>query len=183
MTTEDIDFILNKCPMGLIIFDRKMHIVYRNRRSNSILNRFELPSEVTTINRNIFEAVNKGRLNELFPGEIYLTKKFDGSPSNWIFRFYVYEKTDPLIYVVIMEETISNKLNMNEIRQKFRLTRCETDIVRRVVDGRRNIEIATELDISVQTVKDHLSNIYMKTGVENRMALLRAFMQTSDIQT
>ena len=183
MTTEDIDFILNKCPMGLIIFDRKMHIVYRNRRSNSILNRFELPSEVTTINRNIFEAVNKGRLNELFPGEIYLTKKFDGSSSNWIFRFYVYEKTDPLIYVVIMEETISNKLNMNEIRQKFRLTRCETDIVRRVVDGRRNIEIATELDISVQTVKDHLSNIYMKTGVENRMALLRAFMQTSDIQT
>ena len=183
MTSEDIDFILNKCPVGLIIFDRKMDIAYSNRRSNSILNRFELPSEVTTINKNIFEAVNRGRLNELFPGEIYLTKKFDGSPSNWIFRFYVHEKPDPLIYVVIIEETISNKLNMNEIRRKFRLTRCETDIVRRVVDGSRNIEIAEELNISVQTVKDHLSNIYMKIGVGNRMALLRTFMQTSNIQT
>jgi DNA-binding CsgD family transcriptional regulator len=82
-----------------------------------------------------------------------------------------------------MEETISDKMNMNEIRQKFRLTRCETDIARRVVDGRRNNEIAEELDISVQTVKDHLSNIYMKTGVENRMALLRSLLQTSNIQS
>ncbi|MGE5300600.1 MAG: hypothetical protein ACM3MB_06505, partial [Acidobacteriota bacterium] len=110
LTNEDIDFILNKCPIGLIVFDRRMDIVYRNKRSNSILNRFELPSEVKTINKNIFGAVNRGRLNELFPGEIYLTKKFDGSPSNWIFRFYIYEKADPLIYVVIIEETISNKL-------------------------------------------------------------------------
>jgi two-component system nitrate/nitrite response regulator NarL len=82
-----------------------------------------------------------------------------------------------------MEETISNKLDMNEIRQKFRLTRRETDIVRRVIDGRKNIEIAEEIDISEQTVKDHLSNIYMKIGVENRMALMRTLMQTSNIES
>jgi DNA-binding CsgD family transcriptional regulator len=183
MMQHDMDFILNKCPVGLIIFDRKTNIVYRNKRAGSILNRFELPPEITAINKRIFEAVDRGRLNDLFPGEIYLTKKFDGSPSNWIFRFYVYEKPDALIYVVIMEETISNKLDMNEIRQKFRLTRRETDIVRRVVDGRRNIEIAEEIDISEQTVKDHLSNIYIKTGAENRIALMRTLMQTSNIQS
>jgi DNA-binding CsgD family transcriptional regulator len=181
MMKEDIDFILNKCPVGLIIFDRKANIVYRNKRAGSILDRFELPPEITTINRRILEAVNRGSLNELFPGEIYLTKKFDGSPSNWIFRFYVYEKPDALIYVVIIEETISNKMDMNEIRRKFRLTRRETDIVRRVVDGLRNSEIAEEVAISEQTVKDHLSNIYMKIGVENRMALMRALMQTSNM--
>ncbi len=183
MTEETIDFIVNKLPIGLIIFDRKMNIVYRNRMASSILNRFELPPEITTINKRILESINRGRLNELFPGETYLAKKFDGSPSNWIFRFYVYEKPDPLIYVVIMEETISNKLDMNEIRQKFRLTRRETDIVRRVIDGRRNIEIAEEVDITEQTVKDHLSNIYMKIGVENRMALMRTLMQTSNINS
>jgi DNA-binding CsgD family transcriptional regulator len=183
MVKEDLDFILNKCPIGLIIFDRKTNIVYRNKKASSILNRFELPPEITAINNKIFEAVNRGRLNELFPGEIYLTKKFDGSPSNWVFRFYICEKPDALIYVVIIEETISNKLDMNEIRRKFRLTRRETDIVRRVADGRRNIEIAEEVDISEQTVKDHLSNIYMKTGAENRMALMRTLMQTSNIQS
>ncbi len=180
---ETIDFILNKLPVGLIIFDRKTDIIYRNKRASSVLHLFELPSEIATINKRILEAVSKGRLNELFPGETYLTKKFDGSPSNWIFRFYVYEKPDPLIYVVIMEETISNKLDMNEIRRKFRLTRREMDIVRRVIDGRRNIEIAEEIDITEQTVKDHLSNIYMKIGVENRMALMRTLMQTSNINS
>ena len=180
---EDIDFILDKLPIGLIIFDQKMKMVYRNRRANNILNRFDLPPEVTTLNKRIFDAVYRGKLNELFAGEIYLTKKFDGSPSNWVFRFYVHDKQDPRVHLVIIEETISNKLNMNEIRQKFRLTRRETDIVRRVLDGLRNIEIAGDLEISKQTVKDHLSNIYMKIGVENRMALMRILMQTSNIQT
>jgi DNA-binding CsgD family transcriptional regulator len=183
MTEETRDFILNKLPVGLIIFDRETNIVYRNNRAGSIIDRFELPSEITAISKRMFEAVNRGRLNELLPGETYLTKKFDGSPSNWIFRFYVDEKPDPLIYVVIMEETISNRLEMNEIRKKFRLTRRETYIVRRVIDGRRNIEIAEEVDIGEQTVKDYLSNIYVKIGVENRMALMRTLMQTSNIDS
>ncbi len=183
MIKEAMDFILNKCPIGLLIFDGKANIVYSNRRASSILDRFELPAEISTINKRISDAVGRGKLNELFPGEIYLTKKFDGSSSNWIFRFYVNDKPDALIYVVITEETISNKLDMNEIRQKFRLTRRETDIVRRVIDGRKNSEIAEEVDITEQTVKDHLSNIYMKIGVENRMALMRTLMQTSNMMS
>ena len=62
---------------------------------------------------------------------------------------------------------------MSGIRQRFRLTRRETDILRRVIDGSKNTEIAEELEISEQTVKDHLSNVYLKTGTENRMALMR----------
>lgn len=181
--SEDIDFILNKCPIGLIIFNRKLDIVYRNKRANIFLNRFEPPPDITTINKRIFDAIDKGRLNELFPGEIYLTKKFDGSPSNWIFRFYIYEKPNPLVYLVIIEETVSNKLDMNGIRQQYKLTRRETDILRRVLDGFRNIEIAEELEISEQTVKDHLSNIYMKIGAENRMALMRTLIHTPNMHS
>ncbi len=177
------DFILNKCPVGIMVFNRKMQVVYRNRRANSFLSRFEMPPEITAVNNRIFNEIGKGTISELFPGDIYLTRKLAGSTSNWVFRLYIYEKPYPLIYVVIMEETISNKLDMNEVRQKFRLTRRETDIVRRVIDGLRNIEIAEELGITEQTVKDHLSKIYKKIGVENRMALMRILMNTSNIQS
>lgn len=179
--SEYINFIIDRCPVGIIIFDRK-RIVYSNRKANRFLNRFELPAEMATTNRRIFNAIESGRLSELFPGEIYFAKKLDGSPSNWIFRIYVYEGPDPLVYLVILEETISNKLNMNEIRQQFRLTRRETDILKRVLDGLKNIEIADELDISQQTVKDHLSNVYEKIGVENRAGLMRTLIYAPNNQ-
>jgi DNA-binding CsgD family transcriptional regulator len=31
------------------------------------------------------------------------------------------------------------------------------------------------------TIKDHLSNMYMKIGAENRMALMRTLLQISEI--
>jgi len=174
---EYMDFILDKCPMGLIIFNRKS-IFYSNRKANSFLSRFELPAEIPSINKRIYDAIDKGQLTELFPGEICFSKKFDGSPSNWIFRIYINEKPDPIVYLVIVEETISNKIDINQTRQKFRLSRRESDVLRRVLDGHRNIEIAEELEISEQTIKDHLSSIYRKMGAENRMALMRMLLQT-----
>jgi DNA-binding CsgD family transcriptional regulator len=174
---EHMDFILDRCPMGLIIFNRKS-IFYSNRKANSFLSRFELPAEITNIKNRIYDAIDKGQLGELFPGEICFSKKFDGSPSNWIFRIYINDKPDPVVYLVIVEETISNKMDINQIRQQFRLSRRESDILRRVVDGLRNLEIAEEFQISEQTIKDHLSSIYKKIGAENRMALMRVLMQT-----
>jgi len=173
---EDLVFLINKCPVGLIIFNRKMDIIDRNKKASMFLNRFELPEEIGAVTKRLFDASERGKLNELFPGEIYITKKLDGSASNWVFRLYIQEKTDPLVYLLIFEETVSNKLDMNGIRQQFKLTRREIDILRRVLDGLTNSEIAMDIDISEQTVKDHLSNIYMKTGAKNRFTLLRLIM-------
>jgi DNA-binding CsgD family transcriptional regulator len=173
---EHIDFVLNKCPIGLLVFDRNMDIVSQNKKARLFLSRFELPSEVNAVSKRAFSAIDFGNLNELFPGEIHLTKKYEESPSNWIFRLYIYDKPNPLVYVLIIEETLSNKLNLNGIRQEFKLTRRETDMLRRVLDGLKNTDIAMDFDISEQTVKDHLSNIYMKTGAKNRFTLLRLMM-------
>jgi len=180
---DGMEFIINKCPSGLIIFDRKMHILYRNRRASMFLTRFELPEEAITVSKRVFNAAESGKLSELFPGEIYITKKLDGSTSNWVFRLYIQEKADPLVYLLIHEETVSDKLDMNGIRQRFKLTRRETDILRRVLDGSKNTEIAEELEIVEQTVKDHLSNIYLKTGTENRMALMRSLLYPLNSQS
>jgi DNA-binding CsgD family transcriptional regulator len=173
---EGMEFIINKCPVGVMIFNRKMNIIDQNKKASIFLNRFELPEEIINVTKRLFDAAEKGKLSELFPGEIYITKKLDGSASNWVFRLYIQEKVSTLVYLLIFEETVSNKVDMNGIRQQFKLTRRETDILRRVIDGSKNTEIAGELEITEQTVKDHLSNIYLKTATENRMALMRTLV-------
>lgn len=52
------------------------------------------------------------------------------------------------------------------------LTRREREIVRLVVGGASNKHVATVLDISERTVKGHLSNVFQKLGVSDRLKLV-----------
>jgi DNA-binding CsgD family transcriptional regulator len=177
-----INFIFETLPTGILILNRKIDIVYSNKQASLFLNRFEIPEEIPSVGMRIFNALDRDKFQELFPGEIIITKKFEGSPSNWLFRFAIPVKSQPIIVIYIIEDKISNKLNVNEIRQQYRLTRRETDIIRRLLDGLKNVEISNEFEIMEQTVKDHLSNIYQKMGVENRFDLIRSLVSPSHIQ-
>lgn len=53
----------------------------------------------------------------------------------------------------------------------FGLTRRELDIVRAVVDGCTNREIAERSSISENTVKSHIAHIFNKLGASNRVEL------------
>jgi DNA-binding NarL/FixJ family response regulator len=48
----------------------------------------------------------------------------------------------------------------------------EEDVVRCVVSGMRNAEIARELEITEETVKTHLNRIFRKLGVRDRVELV-----------
>lgn len=51
------------------------------------------------------------------------------------------------------------------------LTQREMKIVTHIIAGEANREIAVALDITVNTVKRHLSNIYDKSGMSTRVEL------------
>ena len=53
------------------------------------------------------------------------------------------------------------------------LSPVEEQVARLAVGGRNNVQIAEELFISRSTVKAHLSHIYVKVGVANRVELAR----------
>ncbi|MET8828248.1 response regulator transcription factor [Streptomyces sp. NPDC004610] len=48
------------------------------------------------------------------------------------------------------------------------LTARETEVLRLIASGRDNTEIATALAIGVQTVKNHVTNVFAKLGVRDR---------------
>ena len=61
--------------------------------------------------------------------------------------------------------------------QELGLTERECEVVRLLVDGLMNRELAEELNISENTVKTHVKSIYRKLEVTNRMQLIHFLKQ------
>jgi DNA-binding NarL/FixJ family response regulator len=55
--------------------------------------------------------------------------------------------------------------------QKFKITPRQHEIISKVVSGHSNREIAQQFSLSEDTVKRHLTNIFDKLGVSNRLEL------------
>lgn len=56
--------------------------------------------------------------------------------------------------------------------EKYNISERETEIIDSIVVGKTNKEIASELYISINTVKTHIKNIYRKLDVKNRIQLI-----------
>jgi DNA-binding CsgD family transcriptional regulator len=55
--------------------------------------------------------------------------------------------------------------------EKHEISKRESEVVRLICRGLSNQEISDNLFISLQTVKDHIHRIFVKTGVRNRVQL------------
>ena len=55
------------------------------------------------------------------------------------------------------------------------LTRREKQVLALMAEGKRNDEMASELFISLPTVKTHVYHIYTKLGVANRIKAVRLY--------
>lgn len=66
-----------------------------------------------------------------------------------------------------------DKLTVQETAQEYELTKRETMILQCLMQGLCNDSISDQLDISVNTIKKHILNIYRKLGIRNRVQLFK----------
>ena len=55
--------------------------------------------------------------------------------------------------------------------EKFEISKREREVIQLICKGQTNQEIGDALFISLQTVKDHIHRIFVKSGVKNRIQL------------
>lgn len=65
--------------------------------------------------------------------------------------------------------------SLEDLYQKYGISKRERQIIKEICSGKTNQEIADELFISLQTVKDHTYNIFRKVNVRNRVQLSQVF--------
>jgi DNA-binding CsgD family transcriptional regulator len=84
---------------------------------------------------------------------------------------YLRAKADRLFAPVKAEH--ATKQGVEHVLDHYGVTKRERQIVEQICLGKTNKQIADELFISLQTVKDHTHRIYSKIGINNRMQLVQ----------
>jgi DNA-binding CsgD family transcriptional regulator len=129
----------------------------------------EEESEVETLLPTIYEegTIKKRMVLRLSEGDeerkivdIEITRVFD--------RF-----NDPLGYLIIGKEVRS----LEKLHTTFDLTEREIEVVGCIINGWKTQEIAAHLNITQRTVKAHITNIYQKLGVTNRISLINMIIE------
>jgi DNA-binding CsgD family transcriptional regulator len=88
------------------------------------------------------------------------------------FLFYLLNTAMVVIYCYqATEEMAPPSLSLDDMLRRYGISKREADVLRGIYAGQTNQEIANQLFISLQTVKDHSSRIYQKTFVKNRAQL------------
>ena len=90
--------------------------------------------------------------------------------------------------MIVNENLINNSNDLKNIDKKdntikeeskkediINLTKREKQILSYLLSGKTNKEVALILDISLNTVNNHVANIYDKSGVKNRVELVNKF--------
>jgi two-component system nitrate/nitrite response regulator NarP len=60
------------------------------------------------------------------------------------------------------------------------LTPRERELLAALSEGRSNAQLAARFDISIQTVKFHLKNVYEKLGIGNRAQAVALYVSEKD---
>ena len=69
--------------------------------------------------------------------------------------------------------TNPNQDKKDFIYQKYQISKREKEVIEQICLGKSNQQIADDLFISLQTVKDHTHRIYSKIGINSRMKLVQ----------
>ena len=68
-----------------------------------------------------------------------------------------------------------NKIKIEKLFRDFNITESERLIIEKLLEGKSNKKIASEVFVSLATVKKHLVNIYRKFNIKSRMELKNIF--------
>jgi len=161
---EGLAVILNKAGLKLQISHagslEEMELLYAKHKSQLIIVN---PSFIIN-NTKTFNNIKENCKNVKWAGLVYAYH----DPK-------ILSSFDALIYISDSSETIINTVNkilaeknsQGEKSLQEKLSERETDVIKLIVTGLSNKEIAEKLNISINTVITHRKNISQKTGIKS----------------
>lgn len=110
---------------------------------------------------------------------LFLVKLHAIVPYIFIFLFLSWHLIPILFFNIYLDKYQTRTTDLEEdfeilltlFVEKFDISKREREVITLICKGLSNQEIGESLYISLQTVKDHIHHIFIKTGVKNRVQL------------
>ncbi len=101
----------------------------------------------------------------------------DSDPDEVVFTIHeVHEGRHVLDYNRVLKQADPDSF-FDAFREKYKLSKRESQIIHLIKEGNMNKEIASLLSLSVQTVETHRKNIHQKLQVSSRIELINKIHQ------
>jgi len=173
MISQDILSNIDEC---VILLDNDMKIISINDKIPEMMHtkRNYLNSHISalidhydTVSGEIVK-LKQGKCND-FSCRLNFTSETD-SPLCMDVKFKcIRDKYADLIGILMIAKEVKE---LRQLKCIYRITDREAIVIQSVISGKTNHGIAVELSIAERTVKAHLTNIFNKLGVDNKMQLV-----------
>lgn len=175
---------------GIVVMSAAMQLLHMNRQASELskqINAAEhggnsiksahgvLPTALTELCGEIVKALHVR--TEAKDWEQFEIKRVTGNPDQPVLlRGFGLPDRGGVQFarlVVTLEELgRRQQLNTDQAKEKFQLTNREQSVVEHLAKGWTNKEIANALQITEQTVKEHIKHIMRKTNATTRTGIL-----------
>ncbi len=175
---------------GIVVMSAAMQLLHMNRQASELskqINAAEhggngvksahgvLPTALTELCAEIVKALHVR--TEAKDWEQFEIKRVTGNPDQPVLlRGFGLPDRGGVQFarlVVTLEELgRRQQLNTDQAKEKFQLTNREQSVVEHLAKGWTNKEIANALQITEQTVKEHIKHIMRKTNATTRTGIL-----------
>jgi DNA-binding CsgD family transcriptional regulator len=171
---------------GILMLTSSMQTLYRDRRSWELcshINRYDngktangvLPPTVAALCAEIMKTLKEH--NDANDWEHFRIKRVVGDPTHPVLLcgLGLPDKNglkDSRILIIMEEIGRRQNTAADQAREAFNLTDREVSVVQNLLKGWTNKEIANELGVTEQTIKEHIKHIMEKTKTTTRTGVL-----------
>ncbi len=163
---EGLQAILNKTKSNIKIFFFNDSQELENYANKSVLNLIIINSDISEDDIKAIQKINIPNLK--------IIGLISNSPNRMFYSLIdnkIYLNDSPSKIIEIIETCLSNSNKSKEKFSKNNLSKRETEILKLLVIGKSNKEIANILYVSIHTVISHRKNITSKLGIKSTAAM------------
>lgn len=175
-----LDDVFGHAPIGILYLNANDQIVYINPLAEQMLaNEPELKKDLILTHQK--EGLSSNLKDKISPS----TKECVSFASKGGLSIYQIPVEDvvqqPLRAMLLVDNTQNVAVDEQRAKALYQLTDTEQKVMSHLLSGASVNNIAGTLDRSLNTIKHHIKNIYLKLGTQNRSTLIKKLVTSSRV--